>query len=116
MTLDFLQKMLSVHERLKSGMPVIISGETGVGKTFLFETMSKLYSKSHVDEFMKWRADFLKKHLPNCDSVEDISELSLYVLNETMKKLSGELKHEISKYLSYLETPLKFPDPVSYSL
>ena len=46
MTLDYAVKMLSVHERLMCGVPVIIKGETGVGKTFLLEMLSHLWNES----------------------------------------------------------------------
>ena len=46
MTKDFAYKMLNIHERKKCGMPVIIEGETGVGKTFLLEMLSLLWNYS----------------------------------------------------------------------
>ena len=44
MTLDFAVKMLTIHERRLCGIPVVIKGETGVGKTFLLETLSALWN------------------------------------------------------------------------
>lgn len=38
--------MLEIHERLECGIPVIIEGETGVGKTALVEMLSVLSSHS----------------------------------------------------------------------
>ena len=46
LTKDFTLKMLNIHERKECGMPVIIEGDTGVGKTFLIEIMSLLWNKS----------------------------------------------------------------------
>ena len=46
LTKDFAYKMLNIHERKKCGMPVIIEGETGVGKTFLLEMLSLLWNYS----------------------------------------------------------------------
>ena len=66
LTLDYLLKMLSVHERQQCGMPVIISGETGVGKTFLLETLSKLYNHSYQQSLSLWREnlmDYMKQQL-----------------------------------------------------
>ena len=51
LTKDFTLKMLNIHERKECGMPVIIEGETGVGKTFLVEVLSQLWNeawKQHV--------------------------------------------------------------------
>lgn len=33
LTLDYTFKILAINERMKAGLPVIIQGETGVGKT-----------------------------------------------------------------------------------
>ncbi len=46
LTLDFALKMLNVHERAQGGVPVIIEGETGVGKTALIEMLSRLWNYS----------------------------------------------------------------------
>ena len=46
LTHDFFRKMLSIHERRKCRIPVIIEGETGVGKTFLVEFVSLLWNFS----------------------------------------------------------------------
>ena len=46
LTLDYTIKMLNIHERYLCGVPVIIEGETGVGKTALIEMLSKLWSHS----------------------------------------------------------------------
>lgn len=39
-----LDQMLNIHERQKCGIPVIIEGETGVGKTALLIMLSKLWN------------------------------------------------------------------------
>ena len=39
-------KMLSIHERYKCGVPVILQGETGVGKTALVQMLSKIWNYS----------------------------------------------------------------------
>ena len=46
LTLDFTIKMLQIHERYECGEPVIIQGETGVGKTALIQMLSKLWNVS----------------------------------------------------------------------
>lgn len=46
LTLDYTIKMLNIHERYMCGIPVIIEGETGVGKTALVEMLSKLWNHS----------------------------------------------------------------------
>ena len=48
LTLDFAIKMLNIHERAECRVPVIIEGETGVGKTALVEMLSKLWNYSLV--------------------------------------------------------------------
>ena len=44
LTLDYTLKMINIHERRECGMPVIIEGETGVGKTELLKMLSKLWN------------------------------------------------------------------------
>ena len=51
LTLDFTLKMLNIHERYECGIPVIIEGETGVGKTALIGMLSKLWNHSWVTQW-----------------------------------------------------------------
>ena len=46
LTLDYALKILNIHERYECGIPVIIEGETGGGKTALIEMLSKLWNAS----------------------------------------------------------------------
>ena len=54
LTLDYTLKMLNIHERYECGVPAIIEGETGVGKTALIEMLSELWNHSWVAE---WNRD-----------------------------------------------------------
>ena len=66
LTLDFAIKMLNIHERAECGVPVILEGETGVGKTALIEMLSKLWNFSVVKTWtlLKERVmDFVKLKL-----------------------------------------------------
>ena len=45
-------QMLNIHERRQCGIPVIIEGETGVGKTALISMLSKLWNHALINE---WR-------------------------------------------------------------
>ena len=66
LTLDYTLKMLNIHERYECGIPVIIEGETGVGKTALVEMLSQLWNYSW---FAQWEihkdriVDLMKKRL-----------------------------------------------------
>ena len=46
LTLDYTIKMLNIHERYSCGVPVIIKGETGVGKTALVDMLSQLWNNA----------------------------------------------------------------------
>ena len=59
--------MLEIHERMESGIPVIIEGETGVGKTALLEMLSLLWNASLMDEHRKFLERF-------SDELREISE------------------------------------------
>ena len=45
--------MLNIHERRQCGIPVIIEGETGVGKTALINMLSKLWNHALTSEWRK---------------------------------------------------------------
>ena len=47
--------MLNIHERKECGMPVVIEGETGVGKTFLVELLACLWNESWNQQLKKQR-------------------------------------------------------------
>ena len=66
LTLDYTIKMLNIHERHECGIPVIIEGETGVGKTAVVEMLSKLWNQSLLQEWTKQKGrliDFFHKKL-----------------------------------------------------
>ena len=74
LTLDYTIKMLNIHERYECGIPVIIEGETGVGKTALVEMLSKLWNQSLLLEWKKQRGnllDFFQKELGDMDIISD---------------------------------------------
>ena len=56
-TRDFVRKMLHIHERKECCMPVVIEGETGVGKTFLLDVLSSLWNESWHLQLSKQRED-----------------------------------------------------------
>ena len=60
LTLDFAIKMLQIHERHEIGEPVIIQGETGVGKTALIQMLSKLWNVSLDMELKRLRGRLLE--------------------------------------------------------
>lgn len=66
LTLDYTIKMLNIHERVQCGSPVIIEGETGVGKTALVEMLSKLWNQSLYLEWSRETArlkDFINSKI-----------------------------------------------------
>ena len=82
LTLDYTIKMLNIHERYKCGVPVIIEGETGVGKTALVEMLSKLWNQSLLLEWKKQRnrlMEFFQKKLGDApvDLISDNYQVSL---------------------------------------
>ena len=60
LTLDYTIKMLKIHERHQCGIPVVIQGETGVGKTALVEMLSKLWNHSLCFELKKLQTRLLE--------------------------------------------------------
>ena len=60
LTLDYTIKMLNIHERRQCGMPVILEGETGVGKTALIEMLSDLWMQSLIINFSKIKSSLIQ--------------------------------------------------------
>ncbi len=59
LTHDYTMKMLNIHERRECGVPVIIEGETGVGKTALVEMLSKLWNYSVIGKGAQFQTQLL---------------------------------------------------------
>ena len=67
--------MLNLHERYKCGVPVIIEGETGVGKTALIEMLSKLWNKSQLLDWRRKRARIIEFFQQRLGEIEiEVSE------------------------------------------
>ena len=88
LTLDYTLKMLNIHERYRCGVPVIIEGETGVGKTALVQMLSDLWNHSLLDSWNieKGRIhDLLSKRIGNLSDASCRShEVSVFVACGTM--------------------------------
>ena len=68
LTLDYTIKMLNIHERYSCGVPVIIKGETGVGKTALVEMLSRLWSNALLHLWNKERGTII-------DTIRDLMSI-----------------------------------------
>ena len=73
LTADYAVKMLNIHERRMCGVPVIIEGETGVGKTALVRMLSHLWNES-VSQSRRTAigrlAEILRKRRPGVSDAE----------------------------------------------
>ena len=76
LTLDYAIKMLNINERFKCGVPVIIEGETGVGKTALVEMLSKLWNQSLLLQWREEKAVIIQSLLKKLNDYEDIPKVS----------------------------------------
>eukprot|EP00731_Ephydatia_muelleri_P021727 Em0014g318a len=83
LTLDYTLKMLNIHEHYRCGVPVIIEGETGVGKSALVQMLSALWNHSLLDSWNTEKGrihDLLSKRIGNlsdasCKSREEKADL-----------------------------------------
>ena len=57
--MDYAVKMLTIHERYECGVPVILEGETGVGKTALVEMLRTLWNDSLLSKWTSKKADII---------------------------------------------------------
>ena len=71
LTLDYTLKMLNIHERYRCGVPVIIEGETGVGKTALVQMLSALWNHSLLSS---WNTEKGRIHDMLTRRIGDLSE------------------------------------------
>lgn len=61
LTPDFAMKMINICECMECKSPLVISGETGVGKTFLIEAVSRLWNISAAGNIKELQFSLLKK-------------------------------------------------------
>ena len=64
--------MLEIHERFECGVPVIIEGETGVGKTALVEMLSILWNDTLQPEWDNLQQGWSKLRHNICDIVSNL--------------------------------------------
>lgn len=120
MTLDYAVKMLTIHERRLCGVPVVIKGESGVGKTFLLETLSALWNHALLADLdlerSRLKDELTKDFNASLDRVNDLDESQaqdfdsiLQYLSENKEISIAALQHILkekqshtSKYLSKL--------------
>ncbi len=95
LTVDYLLKMIGVHERQQCGMPVVILGETGVGKTFLLETLSELYNYSLDKKLDYWR-NKLQHFLIEFTSIQGENEEEM---KRRISSLSSHVRVQSLKYV-----------------
>ena len=80
LTLDYSVKMINIHERKLARVPLIIQGETGVGKTMLVRMLARLWNdhilqdvgvpQSAVPELFQNVAEKMEAELSSVDVVE----------------------------------------------
>lgn len=68
--------MLELNERYHAGVPVIIEGETGVGKTFLVEMMADLWNSSLLSKWDRSVARLWTKLAELCKGTNNASGLT----------------------------------------
>ena len=67
LTNDFLLKLILVHERQCTGLPLVVVGKTGVGKTFLLDMYAMLLNeKAASQRFLAFNKWFLEVVVPKC--------------------------------------------------
>ena len=79
LTLDYALKMINIHERKECGMPVIIEGETGVGKTELLKMLSKLWNYGYEAQLRGYKQK-LKETLDSVKKSNSVQYLTILAL------------------------------------
>ena len=99
--------MLNIHERYECGVPVIIKGETGVGKTALIDMLSRLWSHALLYIWNKERKNVLDamRDLLRAKAEDSLDTYQLCL--ETMEAIASgrEVSLEDLKVLCELSDP-----------
>jgi ABC-type uncharacterized transport system fused permease/ATPase subunit len=98
-TPDNYFKMVMINIKITAGIPVILMGETGCGKTFLIRMMSQIYSKKNIkkvdEEKYKNKEEILKiKNIHAGITEEDIIKF----MNENVINKANEIKKKMKKF------------------
>ena len=122
LTPDYTIKMIAIHERHECGVPVVIRGETGVGKTALVNMLSRLWSHSQLHIWEKEKETVLDiihqmfKNLPaeskdsyqaclktmqNIDEGKEVTEEELVVMIRLLdaSSSSGTFHSKLRKHM-----------------
>ena len=94
LTLENVLKMLIIHEHYECGIPLIIKGNIGVGKTAIVEMLSQLqnYALLHL-----WNKELSSILETISDLLKNKSEDSSIVYQQCLQTLEGITKgHEVS--------------------
>ena len=103
LTLDYTIKMLNINERYECGVPVIIKGETGVGKTALVDMLSRLWSNALLYQWNKERGiifDSIRDLLGNNNNNNNNNNIIIIIIYITGAKAEDSL----DTYQTCLET------------
>ena len=85
LTLDYALKMINIHERRECGMPVIIEGETGVGKTELLKMLSKLWNYRYEAQLRHYKQK-LKEILDSIKKSNSVQKLTILAFQFLFRK------------------------------
>ena len=102
LTLDYTLKMINIHERRECGMPVIIEGETGVGKTELLKMLSKLWNYSWEVQWSKQKEELqillvdIQKSIIKYRLMKDIPFYCYCLDLERKLKLESSIQHQLT--------------------
>ena len=113
--------MLNIHERKECGIPVVIEGETGVGKTFLLELLACLWNESWNQQLKKQKKNmkviliyffFMVCLLSQEFLIEKISLLKKSITNTLLNTTLSKLQTKNEKVpLDDLQQILRLSDP-----
>ena len=98
----FLHSLPTLH-RYKCGVPVIIEGETGVGKTALLEMLSKLWNHALVLEwkrqyrdlldFMRLKLEDISTDVSDKYQVSQLACMHVFCAKELFSQKIGKMAH-----------------------
>ena len=104
LTLDYTIKMITIHERHECGVPVIIRGETGVGKTALVNMLSRLWHQSLLHRWQREKDQLLEiiRQMPTAVQSHDSYQACIQTL-QNMTERKEVTEEELVAIISLLD-------------
>lgn len=96
--------MLNIHERRECGIPVIIKGETGVGKTALINMLSTLWNHALISEWREVKERIIEMLCPKSLGMYRVAGYVYMYINQCLSLITLWMETSVeSNYIVNLD-------------